>query len=752
MKLVSRIKADLKLKIFFTFLLTAIPFLIIAIIFTYYNGIRNIKISIGQRFKEVALQTAEKTSFFIDNEFRKLQNLSGNQKLIDELNTLNEIDVKNVKYPGELTLNLTMLLNQFMTNNLGEYKSIMLTDKRGMVIASTNGVIKDNNRDKEWWKTAYNGIANVSDFYTAEGSYTSTGSVEFFIDIAVPVIDWKGVEFIGVLKGTVSGEWMTKAIVNNWIGYTGHTMLLTDKGTVVICPLEFREGGRDIHKANTATIKNIVQNELGWNIGDNTHSERNAIIGFAPLRLSSDIYKLGKEKWFVIVSQEPAETFAPIYTALWSILLFGLFLTGAFSIIGYYIARMIVKPVSALRKGTELFGSGHRDTRLPVLSEDEIGQLTRSFNKMAASIKERDEEIQKRNREWDNTFNSITDLVAIYNKGYRIVKANKAFARKFNTTPDELIGKKCGEVFTNGMEWGLCSHSRTLETKEAFQEEVYDPVTGGTLMITTSPLFDENKQFIGSVLVAKDITEYKNLQAQLLHTEKLAAVGELASGIAHELNNPLCGIMGFSELLLEREKNEKKKGILAKMLNETQRSQKIIQNLLSFVRANKQEMMHVEVNKIILDTLDLKVREFKNNNIDVIKRLSDPLPKINGNFMQLQQVILNILTNAQMALLDFKKEKKEIIIETRLKTDNDESPGERSTVEILIKDNGSGIVPEHLSKIFNPFFTTKEAGKGTGLGLSISYGIIKEHNGRIYAESKIGEGAVFHIELPVRGL
>jgi signal transduction histidine kinase len=292
------------------------------------------------------------------------------------------------------------------------------------------------------------------------------------------------------------------------------------------------------------------------------------------------------------------------------------------------------------------------------------------------------------------------------------------------------------------MSWGVCSYVKTMDTKDVFQEDVYDPNTGGSLMVTVSPLLDENSKFIGAVLVAKDITEYKNLQAQLLHTEKLAAVGELASGVAHELNNPLCGIMGFSELLLEREKDEKKKSTLAKMLNEAQRAQKIIQNLLSFVRANKQEMMPVEVNKIILDTLDLKEHEFKNNNIDVIKRLSDSLPKINGNFMQLQQVVLNMLTNAQMALLEANKDRKEIVIETRIK-------GDDNMVEILIKDNGNGIAPQHLSKIFNPFFTTKEAGKGTGLGLSISYGIIKEHNGRIYAESKVGEGAEFYIELPV---
>ena len=332
-----------------------------------------------------------------------------------------------------------------------------------------------------------------------------------------------------------------------------------------------------------------------------------------------------------------------------------------------------------------------------------------SFNNMAASIKEREDEIKEKNKEWDNTFNSITDLIVIYDSDYRIVRANRAFAQRFNTVPEKLIGRECSEIFPKqDMGWGICSYVKTMETKDVFQEEVYDSNTGGNLMVTVSPLLDENNEFIGAVLVAKDITEYKNLQAQLLHTEKLAAVGELASGVAHELNNPLTGIMGFTELLYQRETDERKKDIFAKMFKEEQRAQKIIQNLLSFVRANKQEMMPVEVNKIILDTLDLKEHEFKVNNIDVIRRLSDSLPKINGNFMQLQQVILNLLNNAQMELLEANKDKKEIVIETRLK-------GDDNMVEISIKDNGNGIAPQHLSKIFNPFLQQKRLEREQGL-------------------------------------
>src|SRR4030067_1917008 len=748
MSLISRIKTDLKLKLFFIFLSLGIPFLILGIAVTYYNGLRSLKMSIGSRFKETAEQTAVKTSFFIEREFQKLQIFSADPKLISKINTINEVRGKHqIK---EISLDLSSMLNQFMINNKDEYKKILITDKMGNVVASTDYGKKGSLKDKEWWITAYNGIAHISDFYTTDGSYTSTGSVEYFVDIAIPVVDWRAVEVIGVIEGTLSGEWMNRAVVNTWIGQSGHTMLITSEGIVAICPLEFKEGDKDIHKLDNSVMKDLMSKKSVWRIvEDNTHEAKNAIAGFTPVYLSSDVSKLGKWEWFIFVTQDPAESYMPLYSALWNIFIFGLIITGVFSAVGYIAASKIVRPITGLKKGTELLAAGNLDICLPVLSGDETGQLTKSFNMMAASIKEREHEIRKKNKKGDNTFNSVKDPLVIYDKDYRIVKANKAFADSVNFAPLELIGKKCAEAFIKTEKvWSVCSYSETLETGEVHQEEIIDNENGITYMVTVSPLSDENNEFIGAVLVAKDITEYKNLQAQLLHTEKLAVAGELASGVAHELNNPLCGIMGFAELLLEREKDEKKKKIFTKMVNESQRAVNIIKNLLLFVRANKQEMMLVGVNKIILDTLELKGHEFKINNIKVVKKLSNPMPKIKGNFMQLQQVILNILNNAQMSLLDSKKVKKEVVIETRQKVNNDESRGEKPTVEISIKDNGPGIAPEYLSKIFNPFFTTKEVGKGTGLGLSISYGIIKEHNGRIYAESKLGEGAVFYIELP----
>ena len=240
-------------------------------------------------------------------------------------------------------------------------------------------------------------------------------------------------------------------------------------------------------------------------------------------------------------------------------------------------------------------------------------------------------------------------------------------------------------------------------------------------------------------MVEERTIKLKAAQAQLLQSEKLSAIGQLISGVAHELNNPLTSVLGFSQLLLSKEKNHKTEKYLNKITQEAERCAKIVNNLLTFSRTYKPEKSYVGINGIIERTLDLMAYQFRTENIEVIKKLDPHLPKTMADFHQLQQVFLNIINNAFQAMKD-KRETGILTVET-----------ERSGLVIRIKfsDTGPGIPKENLTKVFDPFFTTKEVGKGTGLGLSISYGIVKEHGGDIYVLSELGKGACFVVELPI---
>ena len=231
----------------------------------------------------------------------------------------------------------------------------------------------------------------------------------------------------------------------------------------------------------------------------------------------------------------------------------------------------------------------------------------------------------------------------------------------------------------------------------------------------------------------------KTTQAQLVQSEKLSGIGEFVAGVAHELNNPLTAVMGFSELLKLQDPDPERGKHLDMIFKSSQRCQKIVQSLLSFARRHRPERKAVCVNGLIEEAVEILNYQLRTSNIEVITCLDAHLPQAMVDPHQIQQVFLNIINNARQAM-EAHQPKGWIKLTTETR---------RNHVCITFQDNGPGIPPANLSKIFDPFFTTKEVGKGTGLGLSICYGIIKEHGGTIIPRSRPGEGATFVIELPV---
>lgn len=260
----------------------------------------------------------------------------------------------------------------------------------------------------------------------------------------------------------------------------------------------------------------------------------------------------------------------------------------------------------------------------------------------------------------------------------------------------------------------------------------------GQFSVNMSPMRDEQGQVSSIVVVMSDVTDAASLQSKLMHSEKMAAVGQLVSGVAHEVNNPLTAILGFADLLMENpELPESARKDLRVILQEAQRTKQIVQNLLSFARQMPPQRKPVQLNPILKRTVQLRAYDLQSRGVSVNENLRDHLPFVIGDSHQLQQVFLNILNNAYDAVRAVAQNAR-IEISTGCKDD---------VVEVSFRDNGCGIA--HPERIFDPFFTTKQVGEGTGLGLSICYGIVKEHGGEIICENNgDGPGATFTVRLP----
>lgn len=257
----------------------------------------------------------------------------------------------------------------------------------------------------------------------------------------------------------------------------------------------------------------------------------------------------------------------------------------------------------------------------------------------------------------------------------------------------------------------------------------------------------------GSVRIdalVRDVSERKRLEdqtrdlyGQLLQAEKLAALGQTISGVAHELNNPLATILTWAERLSQRPLDERTKRGLDTILSESERAAKIVRNLLTFARKRQSTRSMVDLNYVVRETLSLRSYEQRITNIVVVDALSSGLPQVFADAHQIQQVLLNLLINAEQAMLGANGHGTLVVRSWH--------DMERESIVLEINDDGPGIAEELQPRIFDPFFTTKEVGKGTGLGLTVAYAIVQEHGGRIRLASGAGAGASFYVELPVSG-
>ncbi len=385
----------------------------------------------------------------------------------------------------------------------------------------------------------------------------------------------------------------------------------------------------------------------------------------------------------------------------------------------------------------------------PFLKEegDLLDAIARHIGRFIERMKSR-EALRESEEKYRTVFENTGNATIIVEESATISLINTKFEILSGYSKEEVEGKKSWTEFFHEDDLEKireCHHTTRINPKaNPINYEVQFIDRHGNLknILLSVSMIPGTKKTVESLI---DITERKKLEAQMLHTEKLASIGTLAAGVAHEINNPLAVMLGFTELLLEKvPENSESQDLLNTIQKQGNNAKRIVESLLSFVRYKEHREENVDINKCIDEVLVVKGNTLSINNISVIRNMGESLPMVRGDPNELQQVFFNIISNAIPAM----KGGGTLTIQTQ-SADRDED----KHVVIRISDTGVGIKPEHRSRIFDPLFTTKKVGEGTGLGLTVSYAIAKKYGGSVTFETKVKEespysGTTFVITLP----
>ncbi len=421
----------------------------------------------------------------------------------------------------------------------------------------------------------------------------------------------------------------------------------------------------------------------------------------------------------------------------------------------FFTKRNLSQPLEQLERGVQRFSQGDLEHRIRLEETDEIGHLAQTFNGMAEEIQRTNRGILREREFTRSIIESISDGIIVVDKDKRVTAWNRATARLCALPGEEEAGRPLGEVFPQCQEGSFSAELEgLLEGKRVSfsATQTKEPEPGGErlrLNIDGYPLRNASGKITGVVLVIKDVTERVKLERQVQQAEKMAAVGQLVSGIAHEVGTPLNIISGRAEWVMKRlEPESPLREKLSVIIGQIDRIARLVRQCLAFARPKQLTMRPEGVNRILESVAELLEPQVQRHGLALRIELSRDLPPVTADADQLQQLFLNLCLNAIQVMSGAG----ELVLTSALSDGRGAGAAGKAAAERYIRvdvsDTGPGIPEEHLGKIFDPFFTTKDVGEGTGLGLTVSSRIAEAHGGWIEVRSELGKGSVFSVFLP----
>ena len=646
-------------------------------------------------------------------------------------------------------------------------KALFLTDIQGALVASINDQVGFLHRGEAWWQGAYdNGVG---------GPYL--GNIEFdqrlgiyTFSVSVPVMDRIRYRVVGILHRIFDAkEYLAPSVYPIVFGKTGHVMLIDSRGAVMSCPIL----PTGIRLKDSTLISLVTPLEKGWvkAPSDGHGGDTASVIGFSPLPGTSRLTKNSTgSTWHTFVWQSSSELFAPTRSFFSWIAGFGLAAIALLGALGYVAAVRIVKPVRRLQESAVLIGRGELKEPIVIRTGDELEQLAEEMNRMNAQLEqtftglsETVEEKMRTVRSLEAVNQQILDSVptpiVLLTKDDRVEYANEAAVTAFRLTGGEAVGRPLFDVLavddaarsrlqavvrSDSTASGGGADSATVKPRDPLAPSLHggQPVERCDLVIAGATFRFQpfwmvaegtGRRRIG--LIFRDVTDEKQLQDQVIQAEKVSGLSVLSSGIGHELNNPLFGIIGLGEAMLDEGNPAQMKEHAKEVLNQARRMVGVIQSLTGSVGASVQGYrIEVHLNQELDRTLAQLRAEGAMNGLNVETDYGTIAP-VAAQLDEIRQLLFHIITNAVQAMKG----------NGTLKLFTNSTDGR---VSVCITDSGPGIPSAYLPRVFDPFFTTKGQGEGKGLGLTIARRIVESLGGQIALDSQEGSGTTVRIVLP----
>ncbi|MBF0446483.1 MAG: PAS domain S-box protein [Magnetococcales bacterium] len=666
------------------------------------------------------------------------------------------------------------MLKDHQKTHEGEYGEIFLTNQFGAIIASTSKLTTLAHSHKYWWKTSFN-QGNGRIFFDDRGFDKSVAG--YVLGVVVP-IKLKG-KIIGIIKANINiMSVINRLIADKPLDHIGEIKIVRSGGVVVL--------EKDKEPLSSKLPDGIVQKMQSHSPGSEIDEKQDTLTALHPIAITMGEGNMGfggidksidhisgnqGEIWFVHISQKLSFVLKDLKQRTSHLLWIGFTLVGIIGVLAWLLGRRLAHPVVQLESIVKQVGHGNYKVLATVDSDDEFGRLAQALNKMIENLQtttiSRDllvKEVEEHKRTEERLKNSENRFRHLYenapqayqsldNEG-KIIAVNKVWLKILGYSEDDVAGNWFGDylhekdkdlfntIFSQ-LKAGIQCHGVEFAIIRRDGSKAHISFDGSISLQASGKFFQAH-------CLLSDITEKRKLEAQLRQAHKMESIGTLAGGVAHDFNNILGSIIGFTELALEKTtENEKTYHYLNQVHVAGLRARDLVSQLLSFSRQSEYEMKPLEFTPLLQEAMKL-IRSTVPTNINIETNLNAPNCKVNADASNLHQVIINLCSNASASI-----EESGGLLEVSL--DNLEINNEKAQrLSILpgpyallkVSDNGPGITSNNLARIFDPFFTTKDVGKGTGLGLSVVHGIVQNHGGAIEVETKRNIGTTIKVYFP----